>query len=589
VVCGMKVSASSQSNAKAGGVPASTGYKTTLNVSGGKVLQLSAEEAASVSASKLTNLRNSKRLALVLDLDHTLLHAIQVEGQTPSRTAATARVIDGTTGIGSGDGTEDNLVHHLPIEEIDRLTVKHLVMKKRPFLDEFLEKASEFCQMTVYTAGTRRYAEAVARVIDPSRRYFADRIVSRDDVAGIRADGNDKSLERIYPGDASMAVIIDDREDVWRGAQSAQLLLVRPFQHFDPRPCEAAAAAAAAAGAPLTPSDNAVSPLPDALGTVSRGVTQPHAPAPNGSLPEVVSPIITLCGTQSGQAAGRILRVAPLYTFAHSSGDDQLQRCLQVLTQIHAEYYGDSASASSSADKGAGFVESKESNGGGSGTGGSVSSASHSNPTRAGTTGSTGPDGGRKSVAGILTELKRRVLAGCTVTFSGLIPTNEENPRNHMLWRLAESLGAQVSVLYARHCRLAVKCKLRFSLHLAGVDGRDPPHDAPDLAAHADGEGGLRAAAPRGAGVGAAPRLAGVLPLEPEPRAGVHLHAEPAAAGPVHALPRDGLHPAGPASLRAGRPRSSICFCSGWQLGTQRFKCPQSARGSRLQDSRCRR
>jgi hypothetical protein len=48
-------------------------------------------------------------------------------------------------------------------------------------------------------------------------------------------------------------------------------------------------------------------------------------------------------------------------------------------------------------------------------------------------------------VATILTRLKKSVLAGCTVTFSGLIPTNEENPRDHTLWRLAESLGAQVS------------------------------------------------------------------------------------------------------------------------------------------------
>lgn len=43
-----------------------------------------------------------------------------------------------------------------------------------------------------------------------------------------------------------MAVIIDDREDVWRGPQGAQLLLVKPFVHFDPRPSEASAAAAAA-------------------------------------------------------------------------------------------------------------------------------------------------------------------------------------------------------------------------------------------------------------------------------------------------------------------------------------------------------
>lgn len=453
VVCGAKVSVGAQSDPRATDGNKVNGWKTALNVSGGKVLQLSAEEAASVSASKLTNLRNSKKLALVLDLDHTLLHAIQVEGQTPSRTSATARVIEGTTGIGSGDGTDENLVHHLPIEEIDRLTVKHLVMKKRPFLDEFLEKASEFCQMTVYTAGTRRYAEAVARVIDPSRRYFSDRIVSRCDVANIRADGNDKSLERIYPGDASMAVIMDDREDVWRGPQSAQLLLVRPFVHFDPRPSEAAAAAANAAGVTVV-SDNAAAPLPDALGTLSRGAVS--GTGPNGGLPAISSPVITLCATASGEPAGRIAKVCPLYSFEHSSLDDQLRRCLQVLVRIHAEYYGLAAEGAEGAAAAAegGAVESKE--GGGAAASGalagknddsgtasaneSVSSGSSSSGVAGNSRAGTSP----RSVSTILQSLKRKVLAGCTLTFSGLIPTNEENPRNHTLWRLAESLGAQV-------------------------------------------------------------------------------------------------------------------------------------------------
>ena len=47
-------------------------------------------------------------------------------------------------------------------------------------------------------------------------------------------------------------------------------------------------------------------------------------------------------------------------------------------------------------------------------------------------------------VATILRGLKRRVLRGCTVTFSGIIPTNEPRPQTHLLWRLAETLGAQV-------------------------------------------------------------------------------------------------------------------------------------------------
>lgn len=49
-------------------------------------------------------------------------------------------------------------------------------------------------------------------------------------------------------------------------------------------------------------------------------------------------------------------------------------------------------------------------------------------------------------VSTIISEMKSSVLAGCTLTFSGVIPTNESFPEQHILWRLAESLGAQVSV-----------------------------------------------------------------------------------------------------------------------------------------------
>ena len=422
-----------------------------MNVSGGKVLQLSAEEAASVTASKVNHLKNSKKLALVLDLDHTLLHAVQIEGQTPSRTAATSKVIEGTKGIGSGDGSEDNIVHHLPIEEIDRFVVKHLVMKKRPFLDEFLEKASEFCQMTVYTAGTRRYAEAVAKVLDPSRKYFADRIVARCDVANVRADGNDKSLERIYPGDASMAVIIDDREDVWRGVQSQQLLMVKPFVHFDPRPSEASAAASQKIG------DNAATPLPDPLGILSRGVTSNG----NGSSSAIMSPVITLCSSSAGEPAGRIAKVAPLYSFEHSCLDDQLKRCLQVLLDIHAQFYStlvptiEGVSSATALDTlSTSSAETKGEHGSTDSASATTSTALSTNATESTTAKvvNTTPTANGAltvltppSVANILRNIKKKVLAGCTLTFSGLIPTNEENPRNHTLWRLAEALGAQVS------------------------------------------------------------------------------------------------------------------------------------------------
>lgn len=76
----------------------------------------------------------------------------------------------------------------------------------------------------------------MGRVLDPTGKYFSDRIVSRSDISSserlLAPGGVDKSLERIFLGDSSMAVIVDDREDVWKGDQSQQLLLVKPFHHF---------------------------------------------------------------------------------------------------------------------------------------------------------------------------------------------------------------------------------------------------------------------------------------------------------------------------------------------------------------------
>lgn len=41
-----------------------------------------------------------------------------------------------------------------------------------------------------------------------------------------------QSLERIFPNGLDMALIVDDRDDVWRGEQAKNLLLVRPYKFF---------------------------------------------------------------------------------------------------------------------------------------------------------------------------------------------------------------------------------------------------------------------------------------------------------------------------------------------------------------------
>eukprot|EP01031_Cornospumella_fuschlensis_P038853 gene38853-47254_t len=317
--------------------------QSALTISGGVVLQLSAKEAEQVQASKVESLKKMRKLALVLDLDHTLLHAVLIEGPCPT----------------NPNNPLQPDIFHLPIEEFVNGTVKHLVMKKRPFLDSFLAQAHEFCQMTVYTAGTRRYAEAVVKILDPQGKFINNRIVARTDDRVVNIS---KSLQKIFLNDSSMAVILDDREDVWKGAQSEQLLLVRPYIYFHSNPSLMLAE---------------VNNLPGMMASLPSNVLAP-------------CPVVSL-----HSPPGKLLRMAPQNSAEFTEADDQLPRCLHVLRGIHAQFYG----------------------------------------------ASSGPS---PSVARILNRVKSDILAGCVVVFSGIIPVNEPHPEQHMLYKLALSLGASV-------------------------------------------------------------------------------------------------------------------------------------------------
>jgi RNA polymerase II subunit A-like phosphatase len=74
--------------------------------------------------------------------------------------------------------------------------------------------------------GTRPYAHAVAKVLDPTGELFNDRILSRDESGSFTL----KSIQRLFPCDQSMVVVVDDRADVWQW--SPNLLKVRPYIFF---------------------------------------------------------------------------------------------------------------------------------------------------------------------------------------------------------------------------------------------------------------------------------------------------------------------------------------------------------------------
>lgn len=99
-------------------------------------------------------------------------------------------------------------------------------IKLRPGLKEFLDDISRLYELHIYTMGTRAYAQNIVKIVDPDRKIFGDRILSRDESGSLTA----KSLQRLFPVDTKMVVIIDDRGDVWHWSEN--LVKVTPYDFF---------------------------------------------------------------------------------------------------------------------------------------------------------------------------------------------------------------------------------------------------------------------------------------------------------------------------------------------------------------------
>lgn len=190
-------------------------------------LTVSQSEAERLEAQTTERLQQSRKLSLIVDLDQTIIQATVdptvgewiADTSNPNHSALSDVVkfqlaADGTqiktAPSSSTSSREDNGTWYY--------------LKPRPGLTEFLEEANKKYEMHVYTMGTRSYAECVCEAIDPKGTYFGGRILTRDESGSL----TQKSLNRLFPCDTSMVVIIDDRADVW--GWSPNLLKVVPCE-----------------------------------------------------------------------------------------------------------------------------------------------------------------------------------------------------------------------------------------------------------------------------------------------------------------------------------------------------------------------
>jgi RNA polymerase II subunit A-like phosphatase len=303
----------------------------------GLTVAISELEGKRMAEEDAERLRSQKKLSLVLDLDHTLVHATNdVRAQQYLHREDVRRLVLPMMTV-SESGQEQSMPQN-------NLWMQQHFIKLRPHVKEFLDMALSLYEVGVYTAGTREYAEQItimlarhlvgatndqtdlenlryqlhsaenefarheaksggdadqasdvdqaegqgsqaAEITDGTSRkrkrvaftasktdektdrvsaekvaemkqeleqaerleaeaqemrqkLFGSRVVSRTDVGDLGRDV--KSLKRVFPCGGTMAVVVDDREDVWanagevtestrKGEPPDNLLLVRPY------------------------------------------------------------------------------------------------------------------------------------------------------------------------------------------------------------------------------------------------------------------------------------------------------------------------------------------------------------------------
>jgi len=165
-------------------------------------LKVSNSEAKDLGREDLTRLSLDRKLVLLVDLDQTLIHT-------------------------TNDSIPPNLkdVYHFQLYGQQSPWYHTRV---RPGTAAFLQKISAMYELHICTFGARLYAHTIAAYLDPDKKFFSHRILSRDECFDPRS--KTANMSALFPCGDSMVCIIDDREDVWNFAPN--LVHVKPYHFF---------------------------------------------------------------------------------------------------------------------------------------------------------------------------------------------------------------------------------------------------------------------------------------------------------------------------------------------------------------------
>ncbi|CAI6334962.1 unnamed protein product [Periconia digitata] len=192
--------------------------RVSINMTHGNTsFLISEKEASRAEEDSKLRLLKAKKLSLIVDLDQTVIHT------TCERTIAEWKDDPNNPNY---NAVKDVQGFQLADDNVAHVASNWYYVKMRPGLADFFESMSKLYEMHIYTMATRAYAEEVAKIIDPQRKYFGDRILSRDENYTDKL----KTLHRLFPNNSDLAVIIDDRADIWGYCEN--LVRVPVFNFF---------------------------------------------------------------------------------------------------------------------------------------------------------------------------------------------------------------------------------------------------------------------------------------------------------------------------------------------------------------------
>ncbi|KAH0477576.1 MAG: uncharacterized protein KVP18_002157 [Porospora cf. gigantea A] len=202
--------------------------------------------ASSLETTKMAELLASRRLVLVLDLDHTIAHAcpwprtslpVEVLAPRDERLHGEAGCPHYMTDCEERqrlDAIWEANVFRIVIEkegcEGKMLRPYDNYFKLRPGVLSFLRDCSENFELYLYTAGVQEHAVAVRfalKILDPASVWFGGRIFARSFLDA----GGQKSMKKIFPSEHRLVIVCDDTVAVW--PEDTALCKVWPYHYFD--------------------------------------------------------------------------------------------------------------------------------------------------------------------------------------------------------------------------------------------------------------------------------------------------------------------------------------------------------------------